>query len=399
MNGVDYRVIINLKELNKFIVYQHFKMDSLKSVTDLMIRGCFMASMDTYYTVPIAVEHQKYLKYMWKGKLYQYTCLPNGLASAPRIFTKLLRPVFRVLGQKGYLSSSYIDHCYLQGASYGECYDNIQETVCLLQEIVFPIHNEKSMLIPSQSLTFLGFILNSVTMTVQLTQSRKEKLKNAYKKLADKEQCTIQNLAEVIGLLVSSFPGVEHGPLHYRSLERDKSHALRENKGNFGASMTLSQSSRAELTWWIFNVDMSYKLFSHGEPELLIQTDASSHGWGGVRGEQKTGGRWSEQEASQHINYLELLAVFLTRKALCGECANLHICVQCDNTTAVCYTNNMGGSKSPDCDLIAKQIWDYCVDHNIWISATHLPGCENTEADIESRQFNDRTEWKLDSGI
>ena len=55
--------------------------------------------------------------------------------------------------------------------------------------------------------------------------------------------------------------------------------------------MTLSQSSRAELNWWIFNVDISYKLISHGEPKLLIQTDASSHGWGGVRGEQKTGGR------------------------------------------------------------------------------------------------------------
>ena len=54
-NGVDYRMILNLKELNKFVVYRHFKMDSLKSVTDLMTQGCFMASVDikdAYYTVP-----------------------------------------------------------------------------------------------------------------------------------------------------------------------------------------------------------------------------------------------------------------------------------------------------------------------------------------------------------
>ena len=72
---------------------------------------------------------------------------------------------------------------------------------------------------------------------------------------------------------MSSLPGVEHGPLHYRSLERDKSNALRENKGNFGSSVTLSPSSRAELNWWITTVDTSHKLISHGEPELLIQTE------------------------------------------------------------------------------------------------------------------------------
>ena len=89
--------------------------------------------------------------------------------------------------------------------------------------------------------------------------------------------------------------------------------------------MTLSSGSRAELNWWISNVETSHKLISHGEPELLIQTDASAHGWRGVRGEQRTGGRWNQQEASHHINYLELLSVLLTIKSLCGQYANLHM--------------------------------------------------------------------------
>ena len=98
-------------------------MNSLTVVTDLMTQGCYMESVDkkdACYTVPIATEHQKFLKFRWQDKLYQYNCLPNGLASAPRIFTKLLKPVFNLLRQKGWLSSSYIDDCYLQGATYGE---------------------------------------------------------------------------------------------------------------------------------------------------------------------------------------------------------------------------------------------------------------------------------------
>ena len=46
------------------------------------------------------------------------------------------------------------------------------------------------------------------------------------------ETCTIQNLAEVIGLIVSSLAGEVYGPLHYCSLERNKTDALRENKGH-----------------------------------------------------------------------------------------------------------------------------------------------------------------------
>ena len=55
-----------------------------------------MASIDltdAYYTVPVASEHRKYLRFIWGGKLFQCTCLSNGLSAAPRYFTKLLKQV------------------------------------------------------------------------------------------------------------------------------------------------------------------------------------------------------------------------------------------------------------------------------------------------------------------
>ena len=58
---------------------------------------------------------------------------------------------------------------------------------------------------------------------------------------------SIQELSEVIGLLVSSFPGVLYGPLFYRHLEHDKTMALRQNKRNYQARIKLSQESLAEL--------------------------------------------------------------------------------------------------------------------------------------------------------
>lgn len=56
----------------------------------------------------------------------------------------------------------------------------------------------------------------------------------------------------------------------------------------------------------------------------------------------------------------------------------------------------MGVSHSVPCNNIARDIWLWCKDRDIWITPAHIPGVENTEADLASRVFNDQTEWKLD---
>ena len=110
-----YRVNLNLKNLNQYISNHHFKMESLTSAVCLMTPGCYMASVDlqdVYYSVPVDENYQKYLKFSWKGELFQFTCLPNGLASAPRLFTKLLKPVYSTLRQKLTNSSCKLLHTF-----------------------------------------------------------------------------------------------------------------------------------------------------------------------------------------------------------------------------------------------------------------------------------------------
>ena len=53
---------------------------------------------------------------------------------------------------------------------------------------------------------------------------------------------TFRQVAEVIGILVSNFPGAQYGPLHYRHLERDKYLALVANKGDYGGGNAIIPS-------------------------------------------------------------------------------------------------------------------------------------------------------------
>ena len=123
----SYWMILNLKDLNTFVTFHHFKMDSIHTCSQIMRPHCYMASIDlrdAYFSVPIDKEHQKYLKFFWRGTLYQFTCLAQGLSSAPRLFMKLMKPVLSYLRELGHISSGYLDDSFLLGYSFEECQTN-----------------------------------------------------------------------------------------------------------------------------------------------------------------------------------------------------------------------------------------------------------------------------------
>ena len=70
-----------------------------------------------------------------------------------------------------------------------------------------------------------------------------------------------------------------------------------------------------------------------------------------------------------------------------------------DNNTAVSYINSMGGCRSLECNSIAKDIWDWAIDKDIWLSAAHIPGSSNIDADQLSRKLNLDLEWMLSAPI
>ena len=43
---------------------------------------------DAYFAVLISEPDRKYLRFRWRGKVYQFNCLPFGLSCAPWVFTK-----------------------------------------------------------------------------------------------------------------------------------------------------------------------------------------------------------------------------------------------------------------------------------------------------------------------
>ena len=152
-----FRMILNLKPLNKLVEYHKFKMETLKAVINLVTKNCYMASIDfkdAYYSVPIALQFRKFLRFQFGNRLFEFTCLPNGLTSGPRIFTKLTKPVFANLREKGHLNTIYIDDSIVFGESKEECFLNVRDTVEVSLDARFIVHPVKSIFEPSQVIVF-----------------------------------------------------------------------------------------------------------------------------------------------------------------------------------------------------------------------------------------------------
>ena len=360
-----HRMILNLKNLNQFIKYHHFKMDSLQTVLQMITKDCYMTACDmkdAYYCLFVAPQHQKYLKFQWKDKLFAFRACPNGLCMLPRVFTKLLKPVFSALRRKGFESSIYIDDSFQKSINKMLATRNVTETVKSLTELGFIIHPEKSVLVPTQTLVFLGCTLNSRDMTVSVPQEKAQRYAVTIANFLKAKSNTIRELCKIIGMLVSLFPAVQLGKLYYRQLENEKIMALRKSRGDFDSKIILSQIAKSDLQWWLDNLSISQSPISRGLPDIVIETDASTRGWGCYCKDMnvRTGGPWEGSETDNHINVLELQAAYFALKSLCTDKTGIHIQLMMDSMTAVSYIREQGGSKSLACNAIARKILD-CV--------------------------------------
>ena len=86
----------------------------------------------------------------------------------------------------------------------------------------FTIHPGKSVLVPTQHIIFLGSVIDSVKMTITLTEERKQSIYIFCQNILSNYQATIRELVQIIGVIVFSFRAVPYGQKCYRELEKCK---------------------------------------------------------------------------------------------------------------------------------------------------------------------------------
>lgn len=391
------RFILNLKNLNKFIKTDHFKLEDLRTAIKLMTINCYMATCDlkdAYFLLNIHPDSRKYLRFQFNGKIYEFNVLPFGLNTAPFIFTKLMKPVIKLLRLAGYTSTIYLDDLFLVGYSYDDCRQNINTTVRLLTALGFIINYDKSNLQPSLQCKFLGFVLDAQRMIITLPEEKIQRITKEIAKFMSLRRCTIKEFAKLIGLLVSACPAVEYGWLYTKDLERYKYLNLKGHD-DYNCYMNIPIFLHDDLKWWLRALEKPVNHIKDDTYSLELFSDASTTGWGAACGSETASGRWSPSESKWHINYLELLAAFFALKIFARDLHHCQILLRIDNSTAISYINRMGGIQFPHLTQVTKDIWTWCEARRIFVYAYYIKSSDNVIADKESRRNHPDIEWSL----
>ena len=104
--------VIDLSLLNQYIKKQPFKMETVKSVHQSILINDWAVSIDltdTYLHILIHPESRKYLRFMFKDRVFQITALPYGMSLSLWIFTKLMDVIAAHLRQRAILLFPYLD--------------------------------------------------------------------------------------------------------------------------------------------------------------------------------------------------------------------------------------------------------------------------------------------------
>ena len=401
-NG-GHRLILNLKNLNEFVEYFHFKMENLQTAIHLTTQNCWFTSLDlsdAYYSVNVHSSHRKYLQFAFEGETYHFTCMANGITSAPRTFTKLMKVPLSQLREKfDMIIMAYLDDILIISHTKKDLVQATQQAFDMFTSLGFAISPTKSVIEPSHQIDFLGFTLDSTTMLVTLIPDKAQQIKHILTDTLKLDSIIIRDFARLVGKLTATLPGNRYGRLFLKHFEWAKSRALRHSSGRYDKTMTMTDDIKNDLRWWLSNIDSVSRPMFLPNPAIVLYTDASFAGWGCYCPDSgiKTGGRWLTEEQSLDINCLELKAVQFALLALCDNMSNCHILVYSDNQTTVVSINKQGSIQSQNCNAIARDIWMWAMSKQLWLSSTHCPGVMNIEADSASRLFNDSTEWMLDA--
>ena len=152
--------------------------------------------------IPVQPKDRRLLAMQWKGKIYFDTCLPFGLRSAPKIFSAVADALQWSLEQAGvsWIAHYLDDYITMGKAGTPECQKKLHLMVAGCRELGVPI-NQKKCEGPATSLVFLGFLVDTVQMSVSLPEAKTQRILSTVIEWCGKKACRKRDLESLLGHL------------------------------------------------------------------------------------------------------------------------------------------------------------------------------------------------------
>jgi hypothetical protein len=351
--------------------------------------------------------------------------MPFGLSSAPRICTLLLSVVaFRLTTEQFFKLIRYLDDFLFITNTQSEMERCLRLAQQVFSNFGLVINQEKTEG-PSQQLSFLGILLDSVHQTLSCTPERLAELTALLSTAADNPQIPLASLASLIGKLqfaASVLPGAR--PFLRRMLDLQHFHEVRLRRQcppvddssarrlhfiQRRSSVFTDRGFRADVAFWqvhLLQWNGTARWRSAQSAPVCFASDASLEGFGfylestpshldtsswspAMRVGSGYSGVYSPAHSHLHthpsqMTWCEMFAVYaalFVYRSLLRHCSVLFYV---DNSTDV-HILNRQATRSARLAGLLREIYSISLNYNISIYARHRSGQDNVLADFLSR--------------
>lgn len=401
------RVVYDYKHTNSFMINASCKYETLYDLADTLRPNDALLSWDikdAYHHLLVRQQDRTFLAFRALGRVFIPHTMPFGVRPAPRIWTKVCRPVVQCLRERGFRMMAYVDDFGgappTQGtgpASSAQAVAGFKTVSDLLARLGLRMHPTKGVRHGPTTMPLLGHVINTNTGLFTLPADRVANIVNQARILslratAHNHWANFRALRRFCGTAVSSTLSVPTARFHLRSLFN----ALRFKHPTSGDTRLGHQALR-DLRWWL---DLEAHAVGGrpiwpGMATMQMDTDASGIGWGAVLGEMvEARGYHGTLRSGLHINILELGAVTLAIDSFRSYIPRGTILRLRTDSMVALGVIQAQSSRSVTLMDEYRRLHALCSELDIELRVEHVSSAMNERADRLSRE-NDTTDWTM----
>jgi hypothetical protein len=404
----NYRVVIDFRHLNRFMVEKGCRYETLKALRNLTRTGDFYCSIDLkdgYHAVAVHPDDRKYFTFdlgppppgVGGPRFVQASALSFGWSHSPFIFTKVMRVLVRALRSRGIRVLPYLDDFLLISRSHSDALRDRDILQTLLHNLGLKRNESKGQWEPQQTVDHLGLSVDSQRGLFLVPPAKVTKIQKAAKEMIIRAK---SNCRWVHSRALASFSGLVLSVHLACPLARYRTRALFDSlsaRNGWSGSVQLSGLALRDLSWWASldsHCGATQRALWIPATTQVLHTDAAKSDWGAyLNTTTPARGFFSPEERLGHITLKELIAVRMAVESFGPQLAGHHVLHWEDNQAVVRIITNMV-SKAPAMMRELRRLQAALAKWDIHLQSHYIRSADNP-ADRLTRWKRDRSDWKL----
>ena len=334
--------------------------------------------------IPLCPRNYSWIRYRWCNYLFFDKVMPMGLRLAAYICQRITNAIVFLHRNLGFWSINYLDD-FGSAELEKDAWHSFNAMGNIMKDIGVQEAPEKSVP-PTTRMEFLGNTVDTVKMTLEVSQDRVQELLTLLICWESKPKYTKKQLQLLIGKLSFVTNCVWAGRIFISQLIAKVAEFGKQSE------LTANDELRKDIRWWRFfypfdGVSILW-LQDVAEPDKLLASDASLIGGGAVCGKQMCHFKfpanilWETDHISQRELYTIVIAVKISKQELQGKMIRFST----DNEASMFAINKGCTSDKFMLKCLRELAW-VCAKNQILMKAVYIPTKQNILPDALSRWY------------